>query len=386
MNQPQDSTLYIASSGDGDVGVHHVNLHLATGELTLISETTSVSSTQYLALHPSEHYLYATGQTKNGNVYAFQVDPSSGQLSYLNQQFTVDNAPCYVSIDHSGRYVFVVNYSSENGCGSVCVYPVDDMGRLGEMTDYIRHAGSSIHPGKQKCTHPHSILPDPLNRFVLVQDVGIDAIMVYHLNLESGKLEFASQVDIASGSGPRHLTFHPTLPTMYVINELNATITVLHTDWDGVFFTEVQTIATLPNNYESQLKPYPYRPESGTYRRPHLDDGDEVLLNTINRTADIHITPDGKFLYASNRGHNSLAIYRIDPVTGELEAVGHQSSLGDWPRGFAIDPTGEFLLVANQWSDAVYTMRIDRQTGLLTPTGYSYDVTEPLCILPTSYE
>jgi len=385
-HQSEDITLYIASAGDSDVGIYQVNLHLATGQLTTMSKLKTVSHTQYLALHPSGRYLYATGPTKNGNVYAFKVDSSTGRLRYLNQQSCVDDSPCYVSVDHSGRYVFVINYSGADGCGSVCVYPIDGTGQIGEMSDYIRHSGSSIHTGKQKCTHPHSILPDPLNRFVLVQDVGIDAIMVYRLDHEAGKLEFCLRVDIASGSGPRHLTFHPSLPKMYVVNELNATITVLHTDWDGVFFTDVQTIITLPENHESQLKPYPYLPESGTYRRPLPDDRDDLIMNTINRTADIHITPDGKYLYASNRGHNSLAIYQIDPTTGQLEIIGHQSTLGDWPRGFTIDPTGQFIIVGNQWSDDVYTMRIDKQTGLLDPTGYSLEVSEPLCILPISYE
>jgi 6-phosphogluconolactonase len=378
----QNMTLYIASSGESDVGIYQVNLHLPTGKLTPISEMTAVSHTQYLAKHPSGHFLNATGPSKNGNVYAFQVDSSTGELSYLNQQPCVDNSPCYVSIDYSGRYIFVINYSGENGCGSVCVFPIHENGEVGVMSDYLRHSGSSIHPGKQKCSHPHSILPDPLNRHVLVQDVGIDAIMVYQLDLESGKLNYNTRIDIASGSGPRHLTFHPTLPTMYVVNELNATITVIDTDWDGIIFRETQTIDTLPANHESQLKPYPYKPESGSYRRPHPTDDDSVLLNTINRTADIHITLDGQYLYSSNRGHNSLAIFRIDQMTGQLESLGHQSSLGDWPRGFAIDPTGQFLIVGNQWSDDVYTLQIDSETGLLNPTGHSLSVTEPLCILP----
>lgn len=373
--------FYISSSFDSDYGIQLVHLDMASGELTLVEKIETQSTIQYMVRHTSRKYLYATGPAKNGNVYAYRIE-YGGRLIYLNHQSCVDNSPCYVSIDNSGRYVLVSNYSGDEGCGSVCAFPILEDGQLGKMSDYVRHAGHSVHPRKQQCTHPHSVLPSPNGNYILVQDLGIDAIMVYELDTETGKLNHVVRADIAEGSGPRHIAFHPTQSTIYLLNELNTKITVLDAEWDSPTIEIIQTIDTLPENHESDLKPYPYVHESGTFRRPHPDDDESTERKTINRSADIHVTPDGKFAYASNRGHNSLAMFDVDELTGKLTLLGHQSTLGDWPRGFAIEPQGKLLFVANQWSDDVFTFWIDSKTGQLTATGYHLDMLGPICIIP----
>jgi len=377
--------LYIASSSDTQHGIYLVRLNLITGQLTLIEKQSTGSSIQFLTQHPSQPVLYATGPSKNGNVYAYQVDYSTGNLTLINQQSCVDNAPCYASVDPSGQFVLVSNYSGDDGCGSVCVFPVDEQGGLGVLSDYIRHSGNSIHPQKQRCSHPHSVLPVADTSYVLVQDLGLDTIFAYELDAQSGKLDLRKRITVSSGSGPRHLTVNPACNQMYLLNELNATIIVFDTDWDTLTIRQSQTISTLPKHYERELKSYPHNPETGGFRRPTPEDNDHVIYKPINRTADIHITSDSLFLYASNRGHNSLAIYRVAGDTGQLTAVGHQSSLGDWCRGFAITPDDRILIVGNQWSDNVFTFFINDSTGQLTPTGHQLSLPSPISIVsPTS--
>jgi 6-phosphogluconolactonase len=322
----------------------------ATGALTYASTVGGVINPSYLALDPSKRWLYAVNEITSGEgtVSAFAIDPATKGLIYLNKQNSHGLAPCYVSVDGSGQYALVANYSS----GTVCVLPIQDDGRLGAATDVVQHQGSGPTP-RQEGPHAHSIIPDPRGRYVFALDLGIDRIMVYHLDLVQGKLGSGEPrwVQVSSGSGPRHLAFHPGGRFAYAINELNSTVTVFAFEDGGEILRELQTISTLPEDFTGE-----------------------------NTCADIHVAPSGRFLYGSNRGHDSIAIFAVDGETGELSYVGHEPTQGATPRNFAIDPSGTFLLAANQDTDTVVSFRIDQGSGELSATGHVAEVPTPVCL------
>ncbi|MDB4893856.1 MAG: hypothetical protein JWN15_118, partial [Firmicutes bacterium] len=295
----------------------------------------------------------------------------TGRLSLLNRRPSQGAAPCYISLDPTGRYALVANYVG----GSVAVLPIGLDGGPGPATDLVRHEGAGPNraaaqggagpnraahegagpnPARQAAPHPHSIQPDPSGAWVLVPDLGLDRIFTYRLDPHRGKLEPAEipWQPVRPGAGPRHMTFHPTAPCAYVINELDSSVTAFHLDAARGSLTELQTVPTLPENYAG--------PNTG---------------------ADIHMHPSGRFLYASNRGHDSIVIYQVDAGTGRLTLVGHESTRGRTPRGFALDPSGQFLLAANQESGSVLTFRIDQESGALTFTGHEVAVPSPVCLL-----
>jgi 6-phosphogluconolactonase len=334
-------------------GIYVYRLDLASGALTYVSEAAETINPSFLALSPQNDRLYAVneiagGPDAQGTINAFAIDPATKGLTYLNKQSTHGEAPCYVSVDGSGCYVLVANYVS----GNVCVFPIQEDGSLGEATDVVQHQGSGP-TSRQEGPHAHSIRPAPDNRFVFALDLGIDKIMLYWLDLEQGRLVPADVpwVEVAPGSGPRHLAFRPDGRFAYAINELSSTVTVYSYDADRGALGELQTISTLPDDFVGE-----------------------------NTCADIHIAPSGRFVYGSNRGHDSIVIFAVDAESGKLSYVGHEPTQGATPRNFAIDPSGTFLLAANQDSDTVVSFRIDQTSGKLTATGHVSEVPTPVCV------
>jgi 6-phosphogluconolactonase len=282
-------------------------------------------------------------------VSAFAIDPVTRRLSYLNQQSTHGLAPCYASIEPEGRYCLVANYES----GSVCVLPIRGDGRLGEATDLVQFSGSGPHPERQDGPHAHMIVPSPDRGFILAVDLGTDRLMAFCLDMERGTLIPAESpwTQMPPGTGPRHMAFHPHRPFAYVISELLSTVTVFHYVERRGTFEAVQTISALPDDFKGQ-----------------------------SLGAEIRIAPSGRFVYASNRGDDSLVIYTADQDTGRLSVVGHESTQGVGPRDFTIDPSGALLLVANQDTDTVVTFWIDHYSGMLTATGHVAQVPTPVCL------
>jgi 6-phosphogluconolactonase len=338
-------------------GIYRLRLNLATGALTEAGPPMESASPSFLALHPSGRYLYAVnesgGPTKDeGGVSAFAVDAKTGALSPLNQQSSRGGGPCHLSLDAKGRYVLVANY----GGGSVAVLPVQADGRLAPAVAFVQHEGHGADPGRQKGPHAHWVELDKANRFALVADLGLDEVLVYRFDAGKGSLtpNQPPYARLAPAAGPRHVAFSPDGRHAYVINELQSTVTAFSYDPQTGALGELQTVTTVPAGFTGPTT-----------------------------TAEIAMRPDGKFLYGSNRGHDSIAIFAVDAATGKLTPAGHPSTRGKTPRNFAIDPTGAYLLAANQESDTITVFRIDRASGALSPVGEPYRVPRPVCVLMT---
>jgi 6-phosphogluconolactonase len=337
------------------VGIYSYWLDPSSGGLTPARKTPKVANPSYLALDPGQRCLYAVTETQTtdgqpgGGVSAFAVDLDTGGLRFLNRQPSHGTDPCHVCVDRSGRYVMLANYSS----GSVALYPIEGDGRLGAATSVVQHVGSSVDAERQAGPHAHSINVDPSNRYALAADLGVDKILVYRLDLERGRLVPNDPPSVATspGAGPRHLDFHPSGRYAYVVNELASSMTAYAFDEAAGTLRELQTLSTLPDDFAGR-----------------------------NSCADVHVTPSGRFVYGSNRGHDSLAIFAIDPGTGRLTRVGWESTQGQTPRGFGIDPTGTLLLAANQDTSTIVAFRIDGETGRLTPTGSVSEAPTPVCV------
>jgi 6-phosphogluconolactonase len=343
--------VYIASPKQGIVVCQ---LDTKTGKLEIIQPVPDVPECQFVRLHPSKSILYAVGtENRESHIYAFAVE--NGQLSLLNKQSAGGLDPCYIALDKSERYALMVNYGGHEGRGSAAVFPLNNDGTLEPRCDYIQHEGSSVNPNRQGESHPHMIANTPDRRYVLIVDLGIDKVQVYQL--DNGKLSLHSPDSIAleAGAGPRHLAFHPTQPLMYVINELNSTLSAFRYDANTGIWYDIATVSTLPSDVN-------------------------LPKDVTNYPADLHFHPNGQFLYGSNRGHNSIVIFKIDEASGRPTAIGHQSTLGNWCRGFKLDSSGQYAVIANQLSNDIFTFHIDSQTGQLSPTGFSIEVPAPLCV------
>jgi 6-phosphogluconolactonase len=340
--------------GKGE-GIYAFRLDRASGALELVGKTTGVANPSYLAFDATQRFLYAVNELKSyqdrptGTVSAFTVDPATGSLEFLNKQLTHGTDPCHVLVDAKRQHVFVANFMS----GSVCVLPVRDDGSLEEASDFIQHQGSGIDPARQKGPHAHSVTLDAANRHAFVPDLGLDKLLIYKFDAKRGMLEpnGVPWIKTKPGAGPRHVALHPGGKFAYLINELNSTLAALAYDGESGAFQELQIVPTLPPGFR----------------------GDSTC-------ADVQISPSGMFVYASNRGHDSIAVYRIDQQTGWLTYVDHTATQGRTPRSFCIDPTGTFLLAANQDSDTVVTFRIDAHSGKLLPTGHVAPVPTPVCV------
>ncbi len=348
--------VYVGTyTGGESKGIYVCRMDPATGMVALTGQVAETKSPSFLAIHPSKRFLYAVseidrlGDRPSGGVSAFTIHPDTGALTFLNQQASHGTHPCHLVVDATGKVVLVANYSS----GSLAALPIEKDGRLAEASDVVQHEGAGANPSRQKGPHAHSITLDAANRFAFAADLGIDKVMIYRLDLTRGKLvpndpPFAK---VTPGAGPRHFAFHPSAKYAYLINELDSTMTAFAYDASKGALTEIETASTLPEGWQ------------GT-----------------NYCADVHVHPDGQFLYGSNRGHDSIVIYRIDQTTGRLACQGHEPTRGKAPRNFAIDPTGTFLLAANQDTGNIVTFRIDPQTGLLRSTGHQLKLPKPVCI------
>jgi 6-phosphogluconolactonase len=324
-------------------GIYVYRMNGNTGALDLAHTQEGISNPSFLAIHPNRRFLYAvaeveeSGGVPGGALTAYAIDAKTGSLKRMNHQTTGGPGPCHVSVDATGKYAIVANY----GGGSVCVIPISDDGSLKPYSQFIQHqGGTKVNPRRQDKAHAHSINLDPANKRAVVNDLGMDRILVYDMDLDKGKLilnETAS-VDSAPGAGPRHFDYHPDGRHAYAINELGCTVTAYDFDSSSGKLSDIQSVSTLPDDFDGQ-----------------------------NSTADIHVHPNGRFVYGSNRGHNSLAIYSIEQGTGRLTFVGHQSTGGKTPRNFAIHPDGRFLYAANQDTDNIVRFGIDAKTGGLTP-------------------
>jgi 6-phosphogluconolactonase len=337
-------------------GIYIYLLDPRSGELTYAATVSGAGTVNpsFLTLGRDKSCLYAVNELyksegPNGMVSAFAIDPATKHLSYLNQQSTHGTAPCYTSIEPQGRYCLVANYET----GNLCVLPVRKDGRLGEATDIVQFSGSGPNPERQEGPHAHMVLPSPDGGFILAVDLGTDRLMSFRLDIERGTLSPGALpwTQLPPGTGPRHLVFHPHHPLAYVISELRSTVTVCRYLEQQGTFEALQTISTLPDDFSGQ-----------------------------NLGGEIMIAPSGRFVYASNRGHDSLAIYAADQETGQLSLVGHESTQGGGPRAFIIDPSGALLLVANQDTDTVVTFWINQDTGTLRATGHVAAVPTPVCL------
>lgn len=341
-------------TGGNSKGIYRARIDLSSGALSDLQLAAEVENPSFLALHPNGKFLYAAGEVSKfkgeagGAVSAFALDRKTGKLTLLNQQSSRGAGPCHLVVDRAGKNVLVANY----GGGSVAVLPIDEDGRLREASSFVQHKGSSINRQRQEAPHAHSINLDAAGAFAVVADLGLDKLLVYRFDAEQGHLtpNDPPYNAVAPGAGPRHFAFHPNGRLAYAINELHSTLTALAYDAKRGTLKEIETVSTLPE------------PVKG------------------NSTAEVQVHPSGKFVYGSNRGHDSLAIFAVDQETGRLTSRGHQSTGGKTPRNFGIDPTGAFLLAANQSSDTVVVFRIDPETGKLTPTGQSLEVPKPVCV------
>ena len=337
-------------------GIYVCRFDGETGELDPVSSIAGAENPSFLAVHPNGRWLYATSEfeefegERQGALYAYDIDADAGRLSLINVVGSGGAGPCHASVDATGRFLLAANYHG----GSVCVAPINDDGSLEPLSCFIQHEGSSVNPNRQEQAHAHSINLDAQNRFAYVPDLGQDKVVIYRLDLEQGELvaNDPAYVGTEPGSGPRHFDFHPNGARAYVINELGNTVTGYDYDSESGALTPFQTVGTLP----------------------------AAGFGRSNTTADIHVHPSGRFVYGSNRGHDSIAIFSVDEETGRLTELGHESTQGWTPRNFAIDPSGEFLLAANQDTDNIVSFRIDGESGALTPTGGVTEIPMPVCV------
>ena len=353
---PRDYLVYVGTNvaSEQENSIFQYRLSRTTGALTPVAAYKGGASPTYLAMTDARRFLYAVSETNTfrgapgGGVSAFAVDPRTGALALLNQQPSTGASPCYVSLDRSGKVALVANYLG----GNVALLPLAADGHLAAPAATDQHEGRGPHKN-QNGPHAHCLIPDPANTYAFAVDLGTDQVVGYRLNAALGQLTRLPTPAFTAtpGAGPRHLVFHPNGRQAYLINELNSTLTVLAYDAAAGKFRELQTLTTLPSGF------------TGT-----------------NSCADVHVSPDGLFLYASNRGHNSIAVYAIDTSNGTLAPIQHESTQGQTPRNFALTPSGRLLLVANQNSNTVVTFRVNPQSGLLVPTGQTLEVPSPMFV------
>ena len=346
--------LYVGTyttSGKSE-GIYSYLMDPDTGALSRSGSFKSVNPS-YLAIDNSRRFLYAVNEISDflgkpsGAVSAYAID-NLGHLRLLNEQATHGADPCYLSIDDKKRTLLVANYTG----GNISVLPIRSDGTLNVVSEVKQHEGSGPKE-QQKGPHAHCIIFDRSQRHALAADLGIDKVMIYNVDRVTGKLTPGKQpfAELQSGAGPRHLTFHPSGKYLYVISELDSTMTAFKYDAPEGTLTHIDTISTLPSDFSG-----------------------------VSFCADVHVSASGKFLYGSNRGHNSIVVFEIDPGTGKLKLVEHVSTEGNWPRNFTLDPAGKFLLVANQRSENVVVFSIDAQTGRLKPTGHVEEIPSPVCL------
>ena len=354
---PKSLLAYIGTYTNGaSEGIYLFRFDLASGKLTPLGLVGKAENPSFVAIHPNRKYLYSVIEvgTSNGKptglLVSFAIDAKTGKLTRLNQQETQGGAPCHLIVDKAGKNVLAANYTG----GSVVCFPIGKDGQLKKASSMIQHTGNSINPRRQKGPHAHSINLDLSGKYAFVADLGLDKVLVYKFDSALGKLtpNKPASIKLAPGSGPRHYAIHPTGKFTYVINEMNCTVTAFRFNQKDGALKELQTISTLP--------------KSG--------------IKKGYSTAEVQVHKSGKFLYGSNRGHNSIVVYQIDPKNGTLKYIENVSTGGKTPRNFSLDPSGKYLIAANKNSDKLVVYKIDSKTGKLTPTGHTASCPSPVCV------
>ncbi len=353
----QDKQFFYVGTYTGKVskGIYLFEMNKDTGKLTDLGLVAETPNPTFLALHPTKPFLYAVSEIgdfqgkKTGAVAAFKIDPKEKALTLVNKQPSGGTGPCHVSMDKTGKNVFVANY----GGGSVAMIPVKDDGSLAEPSSVKQHVGKSINPGNQQGPHAHSINLDPANKFALAADLGTDTIYVYRIDAGKGTLTANDPegAKLKPGSGPRHFSFHPNGKHIFAINEINLTLTSFNYDADKGVLTEIETLSTLPK---------------GTAKK--------------GSTAEVVVHPSGKWVLGSNRGHDSIAVFAFDEAKAKLTHVGNYGDTVKEPRNFVIDPTGNFVLVGNQNGHSITVFRLNQKTGELTRVGEPTPCPSPVCL------
>jgi 6-phosphogluconolactonase len=327
--------------------IYRYELDASSGALHSLSAVKDIKNPSFLTFSQDYHFCYAVSEGDGGQLNAFSVDATSGDLTFINQQPTQGSAPCYISVDAAGRWALVANYSS----GSMAVFPINADGSLSPASTLIQNHGRGPNAKRQDGPHAHCAIFDPNEAYILLTDLGIDQIRVFRFDADSGHLTAQPPAAAVPGAGPRHLEFHPNGRWLYNTNELNSTVAAYTFDTDSGLLQAFQTISMLPDDFNGE-----------------------------NIAADIHIDAAGRFLYASNRGHDSIAVFAIDADNGYLSLVEIVASGGRTPRNFAFDLSNAFLLVANQDSNNVVTFSVDSEGGRLTTTGHVVSVPSPVCV------
>ena len=342
-------------TGPDSQGIYAFRFDDATGGLTPLGLVAETPSPSFLAIHPNGRFLYAVNETHDGPdnagmVTAFAVDPSTGHLRKINAQSSRGADPCHLALDATGQFLVVANYTG----GNFAVFPVGEDGHLGPATSLLTNTGSGPNRERQDGPHAHDVVFDRDNRFLIGVDLGVDQLFVYRFDPSVGKFTFADppSARMAPGAGPRHFAFHPDGRHAYSINELDSTVTALSWDSKAGRLTPGSSVSTLPAGFTGS-----------------------------NTTAEVEVDARGRFLYGSNRGHDSIAVFAIHPETGALTLVAHTATRGKEPRHFALDPTGSWLVAANQESNTLAVFRVDQARGTLSPVGDVVSVGRPVCVL-----
>jgi 6-phosphogluconolactonase len=355
--QPAGQLVYVGTyTGEKSQGIYAFRFDASTGALTPLGLAAETRNPSFLALHPNGRFLYAVNEVddadgeKSGSVSAFAIDRETGRLTLLNAQSSRGAHPCYLVVDRAGRHVLVANYSG----GNLAVLPIQTDGRLAPASQVVQHRGSSVNTRRQKGPHAHSIDLDAANAFAVSADLGADRLFVYKYDAEAGRLTPGLMPAVAAepGAGPRHFAFHPNGRFGFAINELSSTLTAYAWDAGRGALRLIATVPALPAGYRGE-----------------------------SWTAEVLVHPGGRFVYGSNRGHDSIAVFRVNPETGHLTLVEHESTRGRTPRHFAIHPGGGWLVAANQRSDTLAVFRIDERTGRLSPSGGLAKAGSPVCVV-----
>lgn len=345
---------YLVFFGTGDKAIYVSRFDAATGALEEPKIAAEVARPNFLEIHPSGKTLYVCSRADGGGapegvVIAYRIDRASGNLTELNSQPTGAPGPAHVNVSHDGKTAAAANYTG----GSTASFRIGSDGRLVARTSFIQHEGLSVDPRRQSEPHSHSVNFSPDDRFLISADLGLDKLLIYEVDPATSALlphdpPFAK---VAPGSGPRHFTFHPSGQFAYVVNEMASTVTAF--DWDARrgALQEIQTISTIPEGYSEPTT-----------------------------LSEVQVHPNGRFLYAANRGHDSIAVFSIDASTGKLTPIERESVQGKVPRNFRLDPDGRWLFSANQGSGAVVVLKVDPSTGELSPTGKSVAMPSPMCV------
>ena len=354
-SKPEKLWVFIGTGG-GKIakGIYRSELDLKTGKLSKPELAAEHPNPGFVAIHPNSKFLYAIGRVMvdgkaTDGVTAYALDAKTGALTKLNEQAAGGGGPCHVNVDKAGKNVLIANY----GSGSANCFPIGEDGKLKPGTGFVQHEGSSVNKGRQAGPHAHSVNISKDNRFAIVADLGLDKLLVYKLDADKGTLtpNDPPSAATAPGAGPRHFAFHPTAPLAFVINELDSTLSSLSYDAEKGTLKTLKTVSTLPKDFKGG-----------------------------NSTAEVVVHPSGKFVYGSNRGHNSIAGFKLDEKTGDLSLIGHATQDIKTPRNFNIDPTGEYMLVGSQDGAIINVFKIDQTTGEAKPTGEKIDVGAPICI------